>query len=219
MKISQLKQNQNGLTMIELLVALTVITVGLFAVWSLFLSNYNAEKDARNRVIAVNLAREGAEIIRNIRDSNWLKIAENESGVYWYSGILTGSNYDGDGAISSLFDGAKLDYTVNSIDDVDARLVRDADGFYVGWSTGPGYSNTPFSRLVETNPICCQDTTPKDFKCDTDPAGAFLPFDSQNLCDPNNDLIIGADVKATVKWQIESRTGSVEVEDQLFDWR
>ena len=43
------KINQRGQSLVELIVAVAVINIGLFSVWSLFLVNFNAEKEAEMR--------------------------------------------------------------------------------------------------------------------------------------------------------------------------
>src|SRR3989344_8435958 len=100
-------KNQSGQSLLELVVAIAVITVGLFSVWNLFISNFNGEQEAGARILAVNLAREGIEIVKNIRDSNWLAIENNDpcssNPCYWDSGLDIDADGDGTAIIANMF--------------------------------------------------------------------------------------------------------------------
>ena len=64
-----------GFTLLEVMVAMMVIVVGLLA--SLFLIAFTISSGAadKDRIIAIQLAQEGIELIRNIRDDNgWLMV-------------------------------------------------------------------------------------------------------------------------------------------------
>ncbi len=224
----QKMSNQSGFTLLELLVALTIITVGLFAVWSLFLANYNSEKEARSRVIAVNLAREGIEVVRNIRDSNWMKINENvyqnvSTPYQWYDGLLAAG--DATSVIRDLDGEAYLYFDAVHIDDPSSDLKLNDDGFYVNQADASGGKNTPYRRIIMTKSICCDDVNIVDNQCDKDAQGRFKPFTGSNvggvfpLCNPDNQLTIGIDVSVAIRWQIDGQDRNLVVKDQLFNWR
>ena len=81
MLINSYKKNQRGQGLLELIIAIGVITVGLLAVWTLFLSNFSGEKEAGTRIVAVNLAREGIEVVKNILDKNIIQQRPWNEGV------------------------------------------------------------------------------------------------------------------------------------------
>ena len=70
--------NKQGFTLLEMLLALSVLSVGIMSAFTLAMANLNTARDNYERIRAANLAREGIEIARNIRDTNWLKIEANE---------------------------------------------------------------------------------------------------------------------------------------------
>jgi type II secretory pathway pseudopilin PulG len=76
-----------GFSILEVVVSLAIITVGMIAVLNLFTQTIRSGEVSINQEIAINLAQEGIEVIRNKRDSNWIKLKEwnneiNETGYY-----------------------------------------------------------------------------------------------------------------------------------------
>ncbi len=63
---------KRGFTLPELLVAMSVIVLVIFASTNLVISIIRSNTDNINTMIAYGLAQEGLEGVRNMRDSNWL---------------------------------------------------------------------------------------------------------------------------------------------------
>lgn len=61
----------HGFTLVEALVALTILTVALIPAFQQATTAINLSGSMRNSLIASNLAQEGLEVIRAIRDANW----------------------------------------------------------------------------------------------------------------------------------------------------
>lgn len=61
-----------GFTLIEALVALVLIAIATGPVLILATSAVNVSSRIEHNLIASNLAQEGIEVVRNIRDTNWL---------------------------------------------------------------------------------------------------------------------------------------------------
>jgi len=199
----------------ELIVAIGIISVGLFAVWSLFLSNFSGEQEARMRIIGANLAREGVETVKNIRDSNWLHLDANDPCFYdgvefdpclWDSGLTTENNI-----ILNLLSADRY-----LGEGTDGRLYLDGDGIYV--HDPVGNTKTNFSRLITINSICCVDTNGGgDLLCD-DYTDDFTVKDSGQSCE-GNKLKIGIDIKSTVSWRAGNKNRQTVAQDQLFNWK
>ena len=60
-----------GTTIIEALVAVLILTIGILPSLATILMARNFESLIRNNLIAANLAQEGVEVVRAIRDANW----------------------------------------------------------------------------------------------------------------------------------------------------
>ena len=70
MPMIKINKKIKGFSLIETLVATFVLATGLLAAASLIFYSIESSMDSRNQVIAANLAQEGAELVRNIRDNN-----------------------------------------------------------------------------------------------------------------------------------------------------
>lgn len=66
------QKQKSNFTLIETLVALIVLAVGVLSVIALSTKSYTSISLQRNKLIANNLAREGVELVRNVRDENWM---------------------------------------------------------------------------------------------------------------------------------------------------
>ncbi|MDD5213270.1 MAG: prepilin-type N-terminal cleavage/methylation domain-containing protein [Candidatus Gracilibacteria bacterium] len=64
----------SAFSIIEVLIGIFIFTMGLLSVYMLLQSSFNMNEDNKNRIVAANLAREGIELVRNIRDSNYKNI-------------------------------------------------------------------------------------------------------------------------------------------------
>jgi prepilin-type N-terminal cleavage/methylation domain-containing protein len=82
---SKIQNFRQGFTLIEMLVVIFVLGVGLIGAMSFFSINLNNQFEAKNELIAANLAQEGADLVRNIRDYNQLK------GLAWNNNLDTGT--------------------------------------------------------------------------------------------------------------------------------
>jgi prepilin-type N-terminal cleavage/methylation domain-containing protein len=85
-----------GFTLIEVLIACFVITIGVIASYIMVQQIFAQTFDASTRLSAIYLAKEGSEIVRNIRDSAWIQdLAWTSNGLnagYWEGDYLNISN-------------------------------------------------------------------------------------------------------------------------------
>lgn len=75
---------ENGFTLIETIVAVSVVVVGLISALGAITTALFHVSNIQDRLIAANLAAEGIEMIRNIRDNNWLQ------NLAWNNGLNNG---------------------------------------------------------------------------------------------------------------------------------
>lgn len=60
-----------GQTLVETVVALGLLTTGIIAGLAAAIAAHSASDQSLQQIVAQNLAREGVEVVRKIRDSNW----------------------------------------------------------------------------------------------------------------------------------------------------
>jgi type IV pilus modification protein PilV len=102
-----------GFSLIEVLITLFVLSLGVTAVTLLMVGNIGSAQDAKNQIIASQLAQEGTELVRNLKDNR-------NSQLY----NLTPGN--------SPYTGLRIDMTMGNIDrdsNSDKRLYLDSNFF------------------------------------------------------------------------------------------
>lgn len=90
--VSKLKtgvNNEQGFGLMEVIVSIFIILIGLMGVMALVNYSTIAGGTSASRLIAANLAQEGIEVVRNIRDLNFGDNGWND----WYAGIEGTTNY------------------------------------------------------------------------------------------------------------------------------
>ncbi|MFZ2626129.1 MAG: hypothetical protein WAX81_00395 [Candidatus Moraniibacteriota bacterium] len=65
------KKNRLGYMLIEAVIATFIVGIVLVTFLTVMAASYRTEFSKRDIIIASNLAQEGIEIVRNIRDNNW----------------------------------------------------------------------------------------------------------------------------------------------------
>lgn len=198
--LKNISKNNSGQSLIELIVAVAIIQVGLLSVWSLFLSNFNAEREAEMRIVGANLSREAIELVKNIRDSNWLRgdrgdIKEDKSWP-WDEGLVSG-------IYSISHDNGSLDEEEKS------QLYIDPQGFYTNSPINTKIS--PYKRTVELKSVCCSDIN-GDLVCD----GTDYQIKKSN---ENCSLRIGVNIIAKTNWSHSGMERVSVVEDIIYNWR
>ena len=134
------------MTLIETLVAITILTVAIVSPMSLTMQSLSASYYARDQVTAFHLAQEAVESVRSVRDGNILSIAFNaattcpsdNTAMHLLCGIYVGTPFT-------------IDARDNAMVECPAAgcppLQTDGDlyGYQSGWS------NTRFTRTVKAD--------------------------------------------------------------------
>lgn len=80
------KINQQGFTLVEVMVAAFIVAMGVTSLMGLINRIYSYEGAGDTQLTAAYLGKEGIEIIRNIRDTNYLKMIQTGAGA-WDNGL------------------------------------------------------------------------------------------------------------------------------------
>ena len=130
--LGKLKFNNKGFTLVEVFVAITVLFVGVvgsFGVLPAMIKNQAMNSDV---FLASQLANEGMELVRNLRDTNWL------SGNAWDNGLMN----------CSL--GCEIDYNDIVLVASGSRFLKiDSNNFY-NYDSG---KDSKFTRTIKVQKV------------------------------------------------------------------
>lgn len=145
-KIFSCFYDNRGFGLIEVAVSIYIITMGLLGLMSLVTQNIQTQYVNKFTIIASELAQEGLELARNIRDDNW-----KDESIDWKADVFQGNNqkYTIDYRVKN---DRNIINKVDTITDQDARLYINPDGFYQHYLSGSAPANaqtTPFYRIIE----------------------------------------------------------------------
>ena len=121
---------RNGFSLIEVIVAVFLISVGLVAAFSLINQTIYYTQTVSSRLTAIYLAQEGLEIVKNIRDSNFLNVYN------WKNGL------------NSCESGCRADYNSATLNPAWNTYLR-FDGNFYSYNSGP---DTKFRRKITVTP-------------------------------------------------------------------
>ena len=193
------KASEQGNSLIEVIIAIAVFFVGVLSVTNLVFSNLNTVDRDTDETLRTMLAREGIELARMTRDSNWL------AGNTFYAGMANGSDYSCVPKWDPGVDATPIfDCTPQTLADVGATVILLSSGVgagaYANQIGGLGGTTTPYQRLIIMHPIC-DDKTIKD--------------DGQ----PCFGSVIGIRVESQVQSTRKNITKQTVLFADLYDWK
>lgn len=223
---------KRGQGILEVVIAMSVVVMGLVSIMSLVFFNINVQNYNHNMLIASNLVREGIEIIRNTRDSNWLDLdkdwddslfIEEDSGVdkdansfviiSWnqWPNLPAGSSGYGivptgmlwKNCIDNEYQTASAICKLSLI-----PLVTDSD--YQTFSHSVNFlegEDTNFYRMIYINEIC-----------DNGVAEIILT-NYRDFCETHGYSKIGMQVISKVAWENKGSMRIIEAEERIYNWR
>ncbi len=90
-------KTEKGLTLVEIIFTILIITIAVVGVYQALTYGMKHTQQAQERFVASYLAKEGIEIVKNIRDTNWIEETT------WNEGLINcGSGCEADYNDSSL---------------------------------------------------------------------------------------------------------------------
>lgn len=128
-------KGDKGFTIIEIIVAIFVLTVGIIAAYIAVQSPLHYANVYKDQLFASYLAQEGVELVRNIRDTDWLQGFAPDD---WKVGLVASAGFTGCDPVSGYFcelgydDTALLSYPNASLGH---KLKIDSENFY-NYNTG-----------------------------------------------------------------------------------
>lgn len=186
----KLLKKQNGETLIEVIFAFLLFFSVIVSLISADLYFSRAQVSETGRLVAGQLAREGVEGIRNLRDSNWL------AGLDWDNGLFAAA---GQIEIKGIIEWNPADSSLIFNSDFSEPQPLYSHGSY--WN-GATVGGTPlgFSRLITLERVC---------------DGANLP--PVDPCAGGDS--VGVKVISEVQWEERGAVKSYQLVDYLYNWR
>jgi len=135
-----------GFTIVEIAISILILSLAITAIFNAFSVVSLIASDATDRTVAIYLAQEGMELVRNMRDQNWLEMdaCDNDPSCSssWDYGLEPCINNDG--CIIDYRIGGASRYNVNYPE----HLKMDNDSGFYGYFTAGSYSETKFVRRI-----------------------------------------------------------------------
>lgn len=135
------QKNKSAFSLLETIVVLFIVSIGLVSILSLTVDSVRAQNLNKNSLLAYHLAEEGLELIKNVRDTNFIQNTTS-SPIAWnryIDGVSPNNKY-------------RVDYAnfqpvlVSGISEAKLQLSAGANpGFYLHDGTSP---DSMFSRMI-----------------------------------------------------------------------
>ena len=232
-----------GFTLIEGVIASGIIATSLVVAVTLAVSNLSAAQANSDRILAGQLAREGIEVVRNIRDSNWLRREVNvdKDGATvgtqlqaWDDFFHGWPNLDqsdpacGSNCYGNYFDVIMLDPDLGFTQyNYTLRKVTSNPPDVIGCLAGP---LQPSCRIHRRDDVYYQSNTPGDSPtvfyrrihlkpiCWNSVAETEIVEDDANtVCETHEK--VGMLVTSRVVWQRSGKLLDVQLKERLYNWR
>lgn len=80
-QMSNLESKSKGFTLIEVTVSVFILVLGTLTIVGVMANSLKIINVASQTIIAANLTQEGIEVVRNIRDTNWIEEETYDTGI------------------------------------------------------------------------------------------------------------------------------------------
>lgn len=234
-------RRQAGQGLLEVIIGIGVIIAGTVGTVTLVTQTIKAGRTSNNQIVASNLAREAIEIVRNIRDQNWLKIQANVD-VDPGAGFALAKTFDGivpapvgfSPQAIAVFDSTTNTWSLrhltidqgNNVDPCASLAItwnclivfRDSvsGGLAQRYDTSPPGPATQFRRSIALWSICRKDDAPTDGipDDDDDDLGNITPLDCAA-----GQILVGVQITVGVGWDEAGISKSYVLGENLYNWK
>ena len=195
-----MKKTKKATSIIEAMIVMLIIVVWITGLYDIFSSSQKLSNTTKNRIEAIEIAREGIEAMKNIRDTNWLMYGWDKQNC-WNT-----FNYDSN---------CVWGWTFNKITEKSYKIYQNTDYKWklfnptISWTSE--FKNSDYRnkfRIYKNNWFYTQTWT-------TNPTKFTREIKIENL---TSTWMI---VKSIVKWVDNSKKWAhkVELENLLTNWK
>jgi hypothetical protein len=186
--------SNKGFTLVEVSVAICIIIVGISGLFGLINQTFSYTSANDQNLEAAYLGKDGIEIVKNIRDSNFLNVHYSPDGsASWNDGLVDMFN----GCLNHCVDctngsgGCEADYT-------SSFLTPFAGGHYLLW--GDKFNNSPAVNFWNYT------------------VGRAGPFKRKITVTPVPGPDPELNIKVEVMWSERGRPHNLIVQENLYQW-
>ncbi len=189
-------QKNSGQSMMEMIFSISILVTTVSAIIALNASNITSQKQSEYSIVANNLAREGIEVVRSIRDRNWL------AGLDWDTNLKQAGRY------LACFDDQSNSWSFLPLQaEQTGQLFLSDFGVYSCQSQGN--LATVYYRQIEISHLCLNIS-------DTSDRGTESIKES---CDTSVEQKVGLEVRSIINWAERNKPHQVIIEDLIYDWK
>ena len=215
-----------GETLLEVVVAITIMIAVLTSVFTLLIQVSAGNVNVVNRVTALNIAKEGVEAVRNIRDTNWLKYSGDRRGKWLcLDTVLPLDTLDTRNACTPGLAGTYIDNKVYRIE-----LSETYNRYYLQAMEAPENFTNKDILPAEDFRLYEDSGTGRSYHDNT---GEAMAFYRQILLTPETTVLNGTcgaipeadcvqdirlNVVSRVQWKEGNKVRSLDLETYLYDF-
>ncbi len=147
---------KKGFTIIELVISIFVLAIAVVGIFSALSIIMILTADSADRFTATYLAQEGMEIVRNIRDTNWLNMnvpPVSGTAYSWADGLTNDATQNSIDCTENNPSWCEADYAAVSLSHGKDPLELNSNGFYVYNTKDINPVETKFKRRIIIEPI------------------------------------------------------------------
>jgi Tfp pilus assembly protein PilV len=203
-KSTTIKKAPRGQSFIEAMVAITVLVTAVSSALALVQSSITATRVGGAQIVAANLAREGLEVVRSLRDTNWL---QSQS---FQVGLVDGGGAKAARPLLNLESGVwSLSFASTALTSANAAVYLTTSGVFTQADAQPtGSTVTPYARVLTIDHLCRDTSTGVERVV----GGAATCLVSEQLS--------GLAVTSSVRYRsLGGSYRTLTIEERLYDWR
>lgn len=149
LKTKEKKDLRVGFTLLETLVAISILTVSIAGAFSVAQNGLSSTIIARDQIIAFQLAQEAIEFVKNVRDNNTYE------GEHWLANLRTACKEEsGNVGCKINVRAPNLNLAIQPCGNLGScKVFKDTDGFYIQSNAIGGLTSTVFTRVIKLEPV------------------------------------------------------------------
>lgn len=208
---------KKGFSLVEAVISVTVLLIGVISITSLGVAMLTQARLTNKTVVANQLAREGIEVVRSVRDGNWL-LSEDGMLVDFRADLSSKNDYTAVPEWDSTSNIWVMDFLPFEFGDcgtgfdctrIYQRLNPPYEYAQFVASPGADWEETPYQRLLYLFPICRSTTdelTEAPLTVDYTDCGA-------------TQEVVGIDIQVHMQWVDNGQTKTTMLQEYVYDWK